>query len=204
MHSPRVYSFEGVIPVVHPSAFVHPSAVLIGDVIVGPNCYVGPCASLRGDFGRILLGSGANIQDSCVMHSFPGRVCVLDDDGHVGHGAVLHGCRVGRNALIGMNSVVMDHVEIGENSIVAAAAFVKSGTLVPPLSLVVGAPAKVIREVTLAEIEWKTRGTRIYQLLAQRSNETMRECTALATIEPDRPSIVWEGTFPLTASKHSG
>jgi phenylacetic acid degradation protein len=204
MPAPRVYSFDGVIPVVHPSSFVHPSAVLIGDVIVGPNCYVGPCASLRGDFGRIVLGTGANIQDCCVMHSFPGRVCGLDDDAHVGHGAVLHGCHVGENALIGMNSVVMDNVEIGANSIVAACAFVKSGTQVPPLSLVVGAPAKVVRSVTQSEVEWKTKGTRTYQLLAQRSRETMHECAPLTAMEEDRRSIEWQGKFELTAAKASG
>ena len=204
MLPPRVYSFDGVIPVVHPSAFVHPSAVLIGDVVIGANCYVGPCASLRGDFGRIVLGAGANIQDCCVMHSFPGRACVLDDDGHVGHGAVLHGCHVGKNALIGMHSVVMDNVDIGANSIVAACAFVKAGTLVPPLSLVVGAPAKVVRSVTQEEVDWKTRGTRLYQLLAQRCSETMQECAALTAVEPDRRSIDWQGSFPLTAAKTSG
>jgi phenylacetic acid degradation protein len=127
MRPPRVFSFDGVVPVIDPSAFVHPSAVLIGNVVVGPRCYVGPLASLRGDFGRILLEAGSNVQDSCVMHSFPGEDSIIEIDGHVGHGAILHGCRVGRNALIGMNSVIMDKAEIGENAIVAACAFVESG-----------------------------------------------------------------------------
>jgi len=204
MRPPRVFSFDGVIPVVHPDSFVHPSAVLIGDVIVGPNCYVGPCASLRGDFGRIILGAGANVQDCCVMHSFPGTDCVVDDEGHVGHGAVLHGCRIGRNALIGMKAVVMDNAEIGENSIVAACAFVKAGLIVPPLSLVMGAPAKVVRDVTPAEVDWKTKGTRTYQVLAQRCNETLRECAALTAVEPHRRAIEWQGSFPNKAAKTSG
>jgi phenylacetic acid degradation protein len=204
MSAPRVYSLDGVTPVVHPSSYVHPSAVLIGDVLVGPDCYIGPCASLRGDFGRILIGAGANVQDCCVMHSFPGRVCELDEGGHVGHGAVLHGCHVGKNALIGMKSVVMDDVEIGANSIVAACAFVKSGTLVPPLSLMAGVPARLVRSLTQKDVDWKTKGTRLYQLLARRSNETMRECAALTAVEAERRSIKWEGSFSLGISKTSG
>lgn len=114
MTSLRVYAIDGIVPVVDPTAYVHPSAVLIGDVIVGPGCYVGPCASLRGDFGRLILEAGANLQDTCVMHGFPGTDTVVEENGHVGHGAVLHGCRVGRNALIGMNAVIMDNAVIGE------------------------------------------------------------------------------------------
>lgn len=127
----KVYAIDGIVPVVDPSAYVHPSAVLIGDVIVGPGCYVGPCASLRGDFGRLILERGSNLQDTCVMHGFPGTDTVVEEDGHVGHGAVLHGCRVGRNALIGMNAVIMDNAVIGESSIVAASAFVKAGAEIP-------------------------------------------------------------------------
>jgi phenylacetic acid degradation protein len=127
MSSPRVYAIDGLVPVIDPSAYVHPSAVLIGDVIVGPGCYVGPCASLRGDFGRLILGRGANVQDTCVMHGFPGTDTVIEEDGHIGHGAVLHGCRIGRNALVGMNAVIMDNAVLGESSIVAACAFVKAG-----------------------------------------------------------------------------
>ncbi|HEX6012699.1 MAG TPA: phenylacetic acid degradation protein PaaY, partial [Geminicoccaceae bacterium] len=124
----QVYAIEGIAPVVHPTAFVHPTAVLIGDVIVGPRCYVGPVASLRGDFGRLILGEGANLQDTCVMHGFPNTDTVVEEDGHIGHGAVLHGCRIGRNVLVGMNAVVMDGAEIGESSIVAAMAFVRANT----------------------------------------------------------------------------
>jgi phenylacetic acid degradation protein len=194
---PKVFSFAGVVPIVDLTAFVHPSAVLIGDVVVGPRCYVGPCASLRGDFGRIILEAGSNLQDSCVMHSFPGEDSIIEVDGHVGHGAVLHGCRVGRNALIGMNAVIMDKVYIGENAFVAACAFVGSGMKVPANSLVAGMPAKLMRQLTEAEVEWKTKGTRIYQALAARSQESMEECEALSAVPANRRSVEWTGEFPL-------
>jgi phenylacetic acid degradation protein len=185
----KVYSIDGVTPVVHPSAYVHPSAVLIGDVIIGPRCYVGPAASLRGDFGRLILEEGANVQDTCVMHGFPESDTVVEQDGHIGHGAVLHGCRIGRNALVGMNAVVMDGAVIGASSIVAAMAFVKAGSVIPPRSLVVGSPAKVLRELTDDEIAWKTAGTRQYQELAERSLRTMQETVALTEVEPDRQRV---------------
>ena len=165
----RVYAIDGIVPVVDPSAYVHPSAVLIGDVIVGPECYVGPCASLRGDFGRLILERGANLQDTCVMHGFPGTDTVVEENGHIGHGAVLHGCRIRRNALVGMNAVIMDKAIIGESSIVAASAFVKAGAEIPPRVLVAGMPAKVIRELSDEEIRWKGEGTATYQDLTRRS-----------------------------------
>ena len=164
----RVYAIDGIVPVVDPSAYVHPSAVLIGDVIVGPNCYVGPCASLRGDFGRLILEAGANLQDTCVMHGFPGTDTVVEENGHIGHGAVLHGCRIGKNALVGMNAVIMDNAVIGESSIVAASAFVKASQVVPPQTLVAGVPAKVIRLLSAEEMAWKADGTRTYQELTRR------------------------------------
>jgi phenylacetic acid degradation protein len=186
----EVYSIDGITPVVHPSAYVHPSAVLIGDVFVGPGCYVGPNAVMRGDFGRLVLEEGANLQDNCVMHGFPGKDTVVGVDGHIGHGAVLHGCEVGRNAMIGMNAVVMDDVTIGEDSIVAAAAFVKAGMQVPPRTLVMGAPARIARELSEQEIAWKTRGTREYQDLTVRSLATMTLTSPLADADRDRPRIV--------------
>jgi phenylacetic acid degradation protein len=143
----HVYAIDGLRPVIAPGAFVHPAAVLIGDVIVGPGCYVGPGASLRGDFGRLILEPGSNVQDNCVMHGFPGKDCVIEADGHVGHGAILHGCRIGRNALVGMNAVIMDGAAIGEDSIVAALAFVKAGFEVPPRTLVGGIRAHHARAV---------------------------------------------------------
>ena len=185
----NVYAIDGIVPVVDPSAFVHPTAVLIGDVIVGPRCYVGPLASLRGDFGRLMLGEGANIQDTCVMHGFPNSDTVVEENGHIGHGAVLHGCRIGRNVLVGMNAVVMDGAEIGENSIVAAVAFVKAKTTIPPRSLVAGIPARVVRALTDDEIAWKSQGTATYQELAVRSLKTLKAVEPLTAVEPARRRI---------------
>ncbi|GAA4250416.1 gamma carbonic anhydrase family protein [Dactylosporangium darangshiense] len=183
------YAIEGVVPVVHPTAFVHPTAVIIGDVHVGAGCYVGPLASLRGDFGRIEMLDGSNLQDSCVFHTFPGTTAVLGRDGHVGHGAVLHGCRTGTGVLIGMNAVVMDGAEVGDEAFVGAHAFVKAGFVVPPRTLVAGSPAGVVRDLTVQEIAWKANGTRVYQELAARSRATLREVAPLAEAEPGRPAL---------------
>lgn len=183
------YEIDGIRPVVDPTAYVHPSAVLIGDVIVGPRCYVGPLASLRGDYGRIILEEGSNVQDTCVMHGFPGTDTVVEADGHVGHGAVLHGCIVKRNAMVGMNAVVMDEAVVGESAIVAACAFVKAGMVIAPQSLAAGVPAKVLRPLTEEEIAWKGSGTRTYQELAVRSMATLREVAPLTAAEPERPRI---------------
>jgi phenylacetic acid degradation protein len=201
MPTPRVYAIDGIGPVVDPTAFVHPSAVLIGDVIVGPDCYVGPCASLRGDFGRLVLGRGVNIQDTCVIHTFPERDTVVEDDGHVGHGAVLHCCTVCRNALIGMNAVVMDGAIIGESAFVAACSFVKAGMKVPAHSLAAGSPARVLRPLTEAELTWKPRATRLYQHLARRSLATMKETDALSVPEPGRGRISVPSVLPLSETK---
>jgi phenylacetic acid degradation protein len=195
----RVYAIDGIVPVVDPTAYVHPSAVLIGDVIVGPECYVGPCASLRGDFGRLILERGANLQDTCVMHGFPGTDTVVEENGHIGHGAVLHGCRIRRNALVGMNAVIMDNAIIGESSIVAASAFVKAGAEIPPRVLVAGMPAKVIRELSDEEIRWKGEGTATYQDLTRRSLATMVETAPLTAVEADRKRIHMPDVVPLVA-----
>ena len=181
-----VYSLEGITPVVHPQAYVHETAVLIGDVLIGAGCYIGPHASLRGDFGRIIVEQGANVQDTCVMHSFPGKDCIVERDGHIGHGAVLHGCRIGRNAMVGMNAVVMDDVVIGESSIVGAMAFVSAKFECPSRSLVVGVPAKVKRQLGDEEVEWKSRGTLEYQELAQRCLATLVKTEALTEVESAR------------------
>ena len=188
----KVYEINGVRPVVHPTAYVHPSAVLIGDVIVGPRCYIGPLASLRGDFGRLILEEGANLQDTCVMHGFPGEDTVVEVDGHIGHGAVLHGCRIKRNVMVGMNAVVMDKAVVGEESIVAAMSFVKAGMVIPPRSMVMGTPAKVMRALTDEDVKWKSFGTRQYHELNVRSLETMREVEALTEVEPDRKGIEFD------------
>jgi phenylacetic acid degradation protein len=197
----QVYEINGIRPVVDPSAFVHPSAVLIGDVIVGPDCYVGPAACLRGDFGRLILQRGANLQDTCVMHGFPNTDTVVEVDGHIGHGAVLHGCRVARNAMVGMNAVIMDNAVIGEDSIVAALAFVKANMAVPPRSLVTGIPGKVIRQLSDQEIAWKVEGTRTYQRLAVRSRDTLRPTEPLTEVEPNRRRIEVEDVEPLHVTK---
>ena len=193
----KVYAIDGIVPVVDPTAYVHPSSVLIGDVIVGPDCYVGPCACLRGDFGRLILERGSNLQDTCVMHGFPGTDTVVEEDGHIGHGAVLHGCRVGRNALVGMNTVIMDNAVIGESSIVAAAAFVKAGVEIPPRMLVAGVPAKAIRPLTDEEMRWKSAGTATYQDLTRRSLATMEETVPLTAVETDRKRIHMPDVVPL-------
>ncbi len=197
----KVYSIEGVTPVVHPSTYVHPSATLIGDVIIGPDCYIGPSACLRGDFGRIRIERGANIQDCCIVHGFPERDTVVEENGHIGHGAVLHCCRIGRNALVGMNAVVMDKAEVGEWSIVAAMAFVKAGMVVPPKSLVAGMPAKVVRPLSKQEMDWKHEGTALYQHLARRSLATMTETVALTEVEADRKRILLPDIKPLIEAK---
>jgi phenylacetic acid degradation protein len=197
MNRPRVFAIDGIVPVVDPSSYVHPSAVLIGDVIVGPGCYVGPCASLRGDFGRLILEPGVNVQDSCVMHGFPGSDTIIEENGHIGHGAVLHGCRIGRNALVGMNAVIMDNAVVGESSIVAACAFVRAGMDVPPNSLVAGVPAKVMRRLSEQEMAWKVEGTLTYQELTRRSLATLVETEALTAVEPDRKRFDMPGVKPL-------
>jgi len=183
------YEIDGLVPVVHPTAYVHPSAVLIGDVIVGARCYVGPLASLRGDYGRIVMEEGSNVQDTCVMHGFPGTDTVVEANGHVGHGAVLHGAIVKRNAMVGMNAVVMDEAVIGESAVVAACAFVKAGMVIAPRSLAAGVPARVLRSLPDEEIAWKEGGTRTYHELAVRSMKTLREVAPRDAVEPDRPRI---------------
>ncbi len=198
------YSLVGLRPVVDPSAYVHPTAVLIGDVIVGPGVYVAPLASLRGDFGRIVLEQGANLQDTCVMHGFPGADTVVARDGHIGHGAIIHGCRIGVNALVGMNAVIMDGAIVGESSLVAASAFVKAGMVIPDRHLAAGTPAKVIRELSEQEIDWKSKGTAEYQELAVRSLQSMVECTPLNELDAGRKRRdVSAGTVPLYTLKES-
>jgi phenylacetic acid degradation protein len=191
------YSLEGLIPVVDPSAFVHPRAVLIGDVIVGPGCYVAPGASLRGDYGRIVIGRGCNVQDNCVLHTFPGRVTLLEDDAHIGHGSVLHGCTIRRGALIGIGAIVMDDALVEEEAIVGAACFVPAKFTVPARTLVTGIPARVVRALKSEEILWKAAGTREYQELAVRCHASLKECEPLAAPEPNRPARELGSVVPL-------
>ncbi len=186
---PRVYSIDGVTPVVHPSAFVHPEAVLIGDVIVEEGCYIGPCASLRGDFGRIIVRKGSNVQDNCTLHSLPGFDSVIGVDGHIGHGAIVHSAKLGPNVLVGMNAVVMDHAKIGESAIIGAMSFVKAGADIPARSLAAGVPARVLRELSAEEIAAKGAATRMYQELARRSLASLRPAEPLTHFDPNRPRV---------------
>lgn len=193
----KVYAIDGVVPVVHASSFIHPTAVLIGDVVVGPDCYVAPGASLRGDLGQIVLEKGVSFQDNCIAHGFVGNQCIMRENSGVGHGAVLHGCMLERRALAGMNSVIMDGAVIGENAIVAAQAFVRAGLQVPPRHLVAGMPAKIVRELTDEEIDWKWTGVEEYQRLIRRSQETLELVDALTEADFDGPRIKIKGAKPL-------
>lgn len=195
------FSIDGVIPVIEPGAFVHPTAVLIGDVIVKTRSYIGPCACLRGDFGRIVIEAGANIQDTCVIHGFPNQDTIVEENGHIGHGAVLHSCIVRRDALVGMNAVVMDEAEIGSEAIVAACAFVPAGTRVPSRTLVAGVPAKTIRALTDDEITWKLEGTKTYHELARRCLSTLQETLPLQVIESNRARLTPVDVKSLIATK---
>ncbi len=195
------YAIDGIRPVVHPSAYVHPTATLIGDVIVGAKCYVGPSAALRGDFGRLELEQGSNVQDTCVIHGYPETDTVVEEDGHIGHGAVLHGCVIRRNALVGMNAVVMDGAVIGESAIVAALAFVKAGFDAPAGHLIGGIPARVMRALSEQEMQWKQAGTADYRALAVRCLSTMVETTPLDEAEPSRRRMSAGASRPLHRHK---
>jgi len=197
----QIYAFDGIVPVIDPAAFVHDAAVVIGDVIVGPGCYVGPGAILRGDFGRIRIGAGSNVQETCVIHSFPNQDVVLEANSHIGHGAVLHGCHICENVLIGMNAVVMDKAKIGQDCIVGALAFVKAGTEFAPAQMIAGAPAKVLRELTENEIDWKRRGTGVYQTLARIAPEKMQRATPLDEEEAGRRRITAPDYDPLIVDR---
>ncbi len=192
-----VYQIDGLTPVVPRDSYVHPTAVLIGDVIIGHRVYIGPNASLRGDFGRIVVKDGANVQDNCVMHGFPQQDTVVEEDGHIGHGAVLHGCVVGRNALVGMNSVVLDGAQIGENCIVGACAFIKGKDKFDANILILGSPAKAVRPLRPEEITWKEQGTREYQELVLRCQQSMHQVEPLREIEEGRERLVFDnGLIP--------
>ncbi len=173
------YAIDGVIPVVSPKAYVHPTAVLIGDVIVEEGAYIGPFAALRADFGGIHIHKNANVQDSCIIHGFPNYVTVVEEFGHIGHGAILHGCRIRKNALIGMNSVILDESDIGENTIIGANSTVKAKAQIPENSLALGSPARVIRALEDKEIAWKRQGTEQYIQLTGRCLSSMQEVEPL-------------------------
>lgn len=182
------YEFKGFIPVVDESSFVHPLAAVTGNVIIGKNCYIGPGAALRGDWGGIIIEDSCNVQENCIVHMFPGVTVILKQFSHVGHGAIIHGATIGRNCLIGMNSVVMDHAEIGDESIIGALSFIKEGETIPPRSLVVGNPARIIKETTDEMIAWKTKGTYLYESLPKEMASHWKACEPLRKIPNVRPS----------------
>jgi phenylacetic acid degradation protein len=182
-----IYAFEGFIPVVHESSFIHPQAAVTGNVIIGRDVYVGPGAAIRGDWGGIVIEDGCNVQENCTVHMFPGITVVLERGAHVGHGAVVHGARIGADALVGMNAVVMDDAHVGEGSIVGALCFVPTGMQVPPRSVVVGNPAKVVKEVTDEMLAWKGEGTALYQRLPDAMRRGWKEVEPLREVPADRP-----------------
>lgn len=183
-----IYEFDGFTPVIHESAFVHPQAAVTGNVIIGRDVYIGPGAALRGDWGGIEIADGCNVQENCTIHAFPGVTVVLEPSAHIGHGAVIHGARIGRNVLVGVNAVIMDHAEVGEGSIVGALTFVPSEMVIPPRKVAVGAPARVIRDVSDEMLEWKTNGTRLYQQLPALMRESWRPCEPLREVPANRPT----------------
>jgi phenylacetic acid degradation protein/carnitine operon protein CaiE len=186
-HHFMFYSFKGFIPVVHPTAFVHPQAAVTGNVIIGAHCYVGPGAALRGDWGGIVLHNGCNVQENCSIHMFPGITVTLHEGAHIGHGAIIHGATIGRNCLVGMNAVIMDRVVLGDESIVGALTFIKEGEQIPPRSLVVGNPARIVKQVNDDMIAWKTKGTQLYQALPAEMQAYAQPCEPLHEIPAIRP-----------------
>ena len=183
-----IYEFKGFIPVVHPSAFVHPQAAVTGNVVIGKDVYIGPGAAIRGDWGEIIIENGCNVQENCTVHMFPGKTVTLKENAHIGHGAVIHGATIGNNVLIGMNAVVMDEAEIGDECIVGALSFIKANEKIPPRKLLVGNPAQIIREVSDEMIEWKTKGTQLYQTLPGDCHQGLRVVKPLTSLPNDRPA----------------
>lgn len=181
-----IYEFNGYKPVVHESAFVHPQATVTGNVIIGKNVYIGPGAAIRGDWGEIVIEDNCNVQENCTIHVFPGVTVQLKEMAHIGHGAIIHGATIGRNVLIGMNAVVMDRVEIGDESIVGALSFIKADEKIPPRSLVVGNPHKIIKQVSDEMIGWKTKGTHVYMQLPADCHATLKPCEPLREVPADR------------------
>lgn len=183
------YAYKGFKPVVDPTAFVHPQAAVTGHVVIGKNVYIGPGAAIRGDWGGIHIEDGCNVQENCTIHMFPGVTVVLKEGAHIGHGAIIHGATIGRNAMIGMNAVIMDEVQVGDGSIIGALTFVKAGEIIPPRSLVVGNPGKIIRQVDDAMLEWKTMGTALYQQLPASMHAEWEPCEPLREVEGGREKV---------------
>ena len=174
-----IYEFNNYKPVIHESSFIHPLAAITGNVIVGKDCYIGPGAALRGDWGQIILEDGCNVQENCTIHMFPGVTVLLKQGSHIGHGAIIHGATIGQNCLVGMNAVIMDNVELGDECIVGALSFLKQDEKIPARSLVAGNPGKIINQVSDEMIAWKTEGTKLYQDLPKEMFESCKECEPL-------------------------
>ena len=180
------YEFKGIKPVVHESSFVHPQATVTGNVIIGKDCYIGPDAALRGDWGQIIIEDGCNVQENCTIHMFPGVTVILKEGAHVGHGAIIHGATIGKNCLVGMNAVIMDNVQLGDECIVGALSFIKEGEIIPARSVVVGNPGKIVKQVTDEMINWKTEGTKLYQALPADCFSSLKACDPLRKITTER------------------
>ena len=194
-----IYEFKGYKPVIHSSSFIHPQAAVTGNVIIGKDCYIGPGAALRGDWGQIIIKNGCNIQENCTIHMFPGVTVLLKESAHIGHGAIIHGATIGKNCLVGMNAVIMDNAVLGDECIVGALSFLQEGEKFQRRSLIVGNPAKRIKKVTDKMMIWKMEGTKLYQQLSAECKETLFPCEPLKKIEPRR-SVQPKGYRPLNTS----
>jgi phenylacetic acid degradation protein len=181
------FEFNGFKPIVHETAFVHPNATGTGNVSIGKNVYVGPGAAIRGDWGQIIIEDGCNVQENCTIHMFPGTKVILQEGAHIGHGAIIHGSTIGRNVLVGMNAVVMDHVTIGDNCIIGSLCFVPEGMIIPERKVVVGSPAKIVKDVSDEMLAWKSKGTEIYRQLPDDCRKGLKPCEPLREAEPNRP-----------------
>ena len=205
MTATNIFEFEGFRPVIHETAFIHPNATVTGNVIIGRDVYVGPGAAIRGDWGGIVIEDGCNVQENCTVHMFPGVTVVLEKSAHIGHGAIIHGGRIGRNSLIGMNAVVMDNAVVGAECIVGALCFVPAEMQIPDRKVVVGNPAKIVKDVTHDMIAWKTEGTMLYQALPAQLRNSLRPCEPLRAIPKDRPAQQTSyKTWGETKSKTTG
>ena len=182
-----IYSFKDFIPVIHESSFIHPLAAVTGNVIIGKDCYIGPGAALRGDWGKIIIEDGCNVQENCIIHMFPGGTVLLKSAAHIGHGAIIHGATIGKNSLVGMNAVIMDNVELGDECIIGALTFIKQDEKLPARSLVAGNPGKIIKQVTDEMLAWKTEGTKLYRSLPKEMFEGWKECEPLREVPDHLP-----------------
>lgn len=183
-----IYEFKGFIPVVHESSFIHPQAAVTGNVIIGKDVYVGPGAAIRGDWGEIIIEDGCNVQENCTIHMFPGKSMVLKAGAHIGHGAIIHGANIGANSLVGMNAVIMDDAEVGDECIIGALSFIKAGMKIPNRKMVVGNPAVIVKDISDEMIDWKTKGTALYQKLPKECYESLRAVAPLREIPSNRPT----------------